>query len=152
MKTTVRFENAVRRLYDAFHSGNLEAMDCKKCAVGNIVGSDEWIYNSTLINEMRRELYSPEPMSIDIPNYCNSGYSGIELVNIERIFMHGRSRTKIYFKNDFRYNSPESQFKGLCAVVEYLCELDNIPNPMDYSALFETENNRPKLELQSVFQ
>lgn len=41
----------------------------------------------------------------------------------------------------------ELVFIALCAVVEYLCELDKIPNVMDYTKLFETENNQPKYSL-----
>ena len=41
----------------------------------------------------------------------------------------------------------EQQFKGLCAVVEYLCELDGIPNVMDYTSLFETKEGKPVKEL-----
>lgn len=36
MKTTKRFDNAVTKLYNAFHNGELNAMDCTMCAVGNM--------------------------------------------------------------------------------------------------------------------
>jgi P2-related tail formation protein len=67
-----------------------------------------------------------------------TGYSVSELIDVERIFIQntGRQKTK------------EANFKGLEAVVEYLCELDNIPNVMDYSSLFEyNEKNEPVKEL-----
>ncbi|MBO6632862.1 MAG: Na(+)-translocating NADH-quinone reductase subunit F, partial [Psychroserpens sp.] len=38
-------------------------------------------------------------------------------------------------------------FNGLSEVVRFLCQLDGVPNVMDYTKLFETENNRPKYEL-----
>lgn len=59
---------------------------------------------------------------------------------------------KIYSHHDTTENtSKDEQFKGLCAVVEYLCELEGIPNVMDYTCLFETDNNEPKHQLTEVF-
>lgn len=39
--------------------------------------------------------------------------------------------------------SNEALFNGLVAVVELLCELDNEPNVLDFSKLFEQENGEP---------
>lgn len=72
-----------------------------------------------------------------------SGYSSIELVEVERIFLES-------FK-DGGYRDKDKQFNGLCAVVEYLCGLEEIPNIMDYTKLFETENAAPKYELTIAF-
>lgn len=69
-----------------------------------------------------------------------SGYSVKELAKIEMVFLN-----KI-----LKDETKESQFKGLCAVVEYLCELEGIPNVMDYTCLFQTENNEPKYKLEEV--
>ena len=38
-------------------------------------------------------------------------------------------------------------FNGLNTTIEFLCKLDNIPDVMDYSKLFEFENDAPKYEL-----
>ena len=38
-------------------------------------------------------------------------------------------------------------FLGLHTTIEFLCKLDNIPNVMDYSKLFEFENDVPKYKL-----
>lgn len=129
-----RFTNAVVKLYNAFHKNQLIAMDCDKCAVGNLCDNDgEWKQAGGIIPEA----YSK-----------HTGYSSVELGNIEYLFMYGTKRSKhaypVWFASD---NRKETQFKGLCAVVEYLCELDNIPNIMDYTKLFETENNEPKYQL-----
>ena len=47
-------------------------------------------------------------------------------------------------------HSKHHQFKGLEAVVKYLCELDGIPNVMDYTSLFESVNDKPVNELQWI--
>ena len=40
MKTTKRFEDAVTKLYTAFHEGKLDAFDCSACAVGNMLDNE----------------------------------------------------------------------------------------------------------------
>lgn len=143
MKTTERFDKAVTKLYNAFHNGELNAMDCKMCAVGNMCdNTEEWVLNYE----------------------SDTGYSQFELENIEKVFMQG------YIPETETWRVVEKRFKGniladgwdaklvnkdnkdlcfiaLCAVIEYLCELDNTPNVMDYTKLFETENNQPKYQL-----
>ncbi len=80
----------------------------------------------------------------EIPNLTikRTGYSVYELAMVEAIFI-----------SEHHYATPvkECQFNGLCAVVEYLCELDNIPNVMDIQSLFEYENDYAKKELSEVF-
>jgi hypothetical protein len=154
MKTTKRFEDAVTKLYTAFHNGELDAMDCKHCAVGNMCdNSSEWangVGNMTSFGESHRILNS----------FINkTGYSNQELIKIEHIFLYGGE--KHLFRNtisngDVRHGNKtkqeqlDLQFKGLCAVIEYLCELDNIPNVLDFKGLFETEDNKPVNQLQFV--
>jgi len=36
-----RFTDAVSKLYNAFHKGELNAMSCTKCAVGNLCNNNE---------------------------------------------------------------------------------------------------------------
>ena len=138
MKTTERFDNAVSKLYKAYHNNRLNAFDCKACAVGNILNNDmSWdngYIGARQFNESHLQL---------------SGYSQIELNTVELKFMRGTNTTFQDAKFRHKLNEPnkETQFKGLCAVVEYLCELDNIPNVMDYTKLFESENNEPKYQL-----
>ena len=152
MKTTKRFEEAVTKLYKAFHEGTLDAMDCQHCAVGNLVGSKNWVIHGIPIGEENRIVNCFEN---------KTGYSRKELTIIEHIFIFGSKKgqnlTKLFSnsisKSDvisFKKTEEEQkelQFKGLCAVIKYLAELDNIPDPTDYSKLFETENNEAKYEL-----
>jgi hypothetical protein len=152
MKTTKRFEDAVTKLYTAFHNGELDAMDCKHCAVGNMCNnSDEWInIGLHLIGSFYR-------ISYDFIN--KTGYSNQELNKIEYIFIYGGEK-KLFLNNisniDVRLGMQtkqeqlDLQFKGLCAVIEYLCKLDNIPNVLDFKCLFETEDNKPVNQLQFV--
>ncbi len=147
MITTKRFDEAVSKLYDAFHDGTLNAFDCTACAVGNIVGNSNWVgVTYKFINQINGCIPN-DITDIDILNVENTGYSAIELRSVERIFMFGNCNGKTYFFRKAEDSNKEIQFKGLCAVVEYLCELDNIPNVMDYAKLFETENEQPKYQL-----
>jgi len=85
-------------------------------------------------------------------------YSDLELATVELKFIFGSdANINSYHEGSFEKSigdinlclskDKERNFKGLCAVVEYLCELDNIPNIMDYTSLFETKNDAPKKEL-----
>lgn len=135
MITTVRFDNAVSKLYKAFHDGSLDAMDCKMCAVGNMCDNKgEWDYLGVFYSRDKRESMFQEANIL----ISKTGYSVEELIKIESLFIDACDLDK---------GTKDQQFKGLCAVVEYLCELDNIPNVMDYTKLFETENEQPKYEL-----
>lgn len=136
MKTTERFEKAVTKLYTAFHDGLLNSFDCHSCAVGTICdGDNKWFFK--ILSRKIGDPVFPSKKVID------SMYSTFELGRIERIFVDNVPSK--YSKNK------EYQFKGLCAVVEYLCELDGIPNVMDYSSLFEYNENGAKNKLQTVF-
>lgn len=138
MKTTKRFDNAVRKLYTAFHENNLSAGLCNKCAVGNMVnGKTDWMgYVDGFKNTMHNQQKAYEQVK-------STGYTINEIVDVERIFES--TYDKFYYQGI--ETKTESQYKALCAVVEYLCELDNIPNVLDYTKLFETEEGKPKYEL-----
>ena len=140
MKTTERFERAVSKLYNAFHKGELNAFRCKHCAVGNICDNRADWAGSTLRVAPLILYTNKEAEKLS----QKTGYTCKHLINIERIFMGCFDYRDIG-------NERDKQFKGLCAVVEYLCELDGIPNIMDYTSLFETENNEPKKQLEEVF-
>jgi len=136
MKTTKRFENAVTKLYNAFHDGTLDSFDCSHCAVGNMCdNTDDWATARVSFDSEWDYRKNSAIMAAS-----KTGYSLFELSKVEKIFVE-------IVPFHLRENK-ETQFKGLCAVVEYLCELDNIPNIMDYTSLFETENNKPIKELQ----
>lgn len=144
MKLPIRLENAITKLYTAFHNGELNSCDCSKCAVGSMLdGYYGWR------NVIKTDVKSTVPTSIRsrrinknayVPQIEESGYSISELAEVELRFLNNAFIGK-------KKETKETQFKGLCAVVEYLFELDNIPNVMDYTKLFETENDKPKHQL-----
>lgn len=148
MKNTPRFEAAVPKLYNAFHEDRLNAYSCTACAVGNICNNiADWSLN--LCYNDYRLIIEPSLKESDFnglfssESVINSGYSLYELSKIEAIFLNKHRCIDLLVKEQVI----EAQFNGLCAVVEYLCELDNIPNVMDYTKLFETENDKPKYQL-----
>lgn len=135
-KPPIRLENAITKLYTAFHEGKLNSFECNACAVGTICdGSSLWA--NARMNGVNSSWNYKEPTAFKIAK--KAGYSLLEIEKIEQIFIK-----KVPFN---KRTDKEIQLKGLCAVVEYLCELDNIPNVMDYTKLFETENNEPKYQL-----
>lgn len=139
MKTSERFTNAVTKLYTAFHENRLNSLDCTACAVGNICNNTrEWSDVEGFIAFMGDDM---EGRRKGMKLINQTGYSVKELIKVEDIFVR-----KVDLKQ-----SKDSQFRGLCAVVEYLCGLEGIPNVMDYTSLFETENDAPKHQLSEVF-
>jgi hypothetical protein len=155
MKTTERFDNAVRKLYTAFHEGTLDAMDCEHCAVGNLCDNrrDWFSLNGLPIGDTQR-----------IPDTFrqNTGYSNQELVVIEHLFIYGTkpapgckfyntiSNPEVESGLRAKQEQRELQFQGLCAVVEYLAELDGIPNPFDLSELFGYDKAKAEKQLELI--
>lgn len=136
MKTTERFENAVTKLYNAFHYGELKLSNCTACAVGNICDNkSEWF---SPIIEIKKSIYNYAETFEIIENDTikKSGYSAFELSMIETKFAYGVNYANGEDKG-WTMETKETQFNGLCKVIEYLCELDNIPNVMDIQSLFE---------------
>lgn len=142
MKLPKRFTDATMKLYNAFHKGELRASNCEACAVGNICNNDyAWNRNWKTYIDVKGKFFVENRSDIPVECILETGYTIQQLQKVESVFLSGFNFTE---------NNPdenkESQFKGLCAVIEYLCELDNIPNIMDYTKLFETENDQPKYE------
>ena len=129
----MRYDTAVEKLYNAFNSGELNAMDCKRCAVGNLCdNNDEWVDVIPCGNSLKHieENYRKRPMEglSKYPEYEKglkviekTGYSPYELMMVEALFLdktgHKSGETK------------EEQFNGLIAVIEYLASLDDITIP-----------------------
>ena len=154
MKLPIRLENAITKLYTAFHDGTFNVWSCQACAVGNICGSDDWKHILSPLNRPNNFRLSvfPNRKESDFneitmtESMIKSGYTAFELSKIEKVFIDNHN---LLASDDSECNIRKTcQYNGLCAVVEYLCELDNIPNVMDYTKLFETEGGRPKYELQ----
>jgi hypothetical protein len=142
MKTSKRFNIAVKKLYNAFHNNTLHPEDCKQCAVGNILNNqDFWKHISD-------DHGSPNLNYVGLINQKFgkrfNGYTPLELLQIEIAFLKGCGyQLPLHHQNRKPKNPTDKDvlFNGLCSVVEFLCKLDNIPNIMDCTALFNY--NRP---------
>lgn len=135
MKTTPRFEQAIQKLYTAFHKGSLIPESCTHCAVGNICDNTEAWANFTNIHGSVRLNY----IGVVHQNLGRKyfGYSPIELLQIEAEFLKACGFS-LPLKGG--YIKPklgkDILFKGLTAVVSFLCQLDQLPDVMDCSKLF----------------
>ena len=140
MKTSERFENAVKKLYNAFHSGTLIPECYKQCAVGNICdNADSWKHltdnhGSTTLNYVG---LVNERLGRKI-----NGYKPSQLIRIEASFLRGCGYSLPLSHSSFRPKDPTSQdvlFDGLCETIVLLCEIEGIPDIMDFSNIFDYE-------------
>ena len=141
MKTTARFEHAVKKLYTAFHNNTLHPECCKQCAVGNICNNtDAWRHLSDFHGSLQLNYTGLVHQNLGRTFF---GYTPLELLKIEAAFLKGcgYSLPLHHTKRPTDSTNKETLFKGLCAVVALLCELDTLENVMDYSKLFAFEVN-----------
>ena len=138
--TSERFDKAIEKLYNAFHNGALNPECCNHCAVGNICdNTDSWknltdTHGSTQLNYIGI-------VNENIGRRFN-GYKPSELLQIEAAFLSGCG-----YPLPFTYKSRKSVdrtsndtlFDGLCSAVTFLCQLEGIPNIMDFEGLFDFE-------------
>lgn len=151
MKTSQRLDNALKKLYNALHEGNLHPECCKQCAVGNIMNNtDSWkhltdMHGSVVLNYVGM-------VNQNFGRRFN-GYTPHELLQIEAEFLKGCGYTLPLDRNCKKPQNPTDKdilFHGLCKTVEFLCKLDGVTNVMDYSKLFEFEKKIPKDELEAI--
>lgn len=151
MKTSKRLEQALVKLYNAFHNNRLNPEDCTACAVGNILDNhDSWKHLS--LNHGALQLSYVGTVHQNLGRKFN-GYSPKEILQIEKVFLEACGfKTPLCHYNPRPINpkSKERLFKGLSAVVALLCKFDNIPNVMDFSRLFEYEDNEPVYSLEKL--
>lgn len=137
MKTSSRFDSAIQKLYNAFHNQTLHPEDCTQCAVGNILDNqDFWKHISDYHGCL--ELNYVGLVNQKFGKRFN-GYTPLELLQIEIAFLRGCGyQLPLHHKNHKPENpkQPDTLFSGLQAVVGFLCKLDNIPDVMDCSELF----------------
>ncbi|QDO93734.1 Na(+)-translocating NADH-quinone reductase subunit F [Formosa sediminum] len=137
MKTTKRFNSAIHKLYNAFHSNTLHPECCKHCAVGNILdNTDAWKHLSDSHGSTKLNYLGQVHSSL---GRQFNGYTPKELLAIEVVFLEACGYVlPLHHKNKKPKNPTDKDtlFNGLSAVVSYLCKLDNIPDVMDCNALF----------------
>jgi hypothetical protein len=149
MKTSTRFDQAVQKLYEAFHQNRLNPDACTQCAVGNI-----------LDNKPFWRHFSDDHGSLNL-NYVGlvhqnlgrtfNGYSPLELLKIENSFLNacGYKLPFSKHKNSKKHHPTKDQlFDGLAAVVDTLCKIDGIPNMMDCTTLFDYKQSEISINVQ----
>lgn len=108
------FYKTIDILVKAFFAGTLNALDCRACAVGNILGHGCWSgskYNT------ETNTWTKKPIYFYIPAKNNSGYSNKELAEIEYSFITGCSYESVMDMTD------EANFNGLMSVVDTLIDI-----------------------------
>lgn len=161
MKTPERFDKAINSLVRAFLDETLAKGWCTACAVGNIIASS---YNQALDKN-----YLWGSVDCDgIPNdrwgnvFCTdergqqwrsltsdvltlvfkTGYSIEELAKIEFAFETNTELPGYKYDQYSPTEIMEDQYKGLMAVLDVLCEIDNIDlsTKKEYKKMFEYSN------------
>lgn len=147
MNTTSRFDQAIKKLYTAFHDNTLNPECCKQCAVGNILdNSESWKHLSDRHGSLELNYVGLVNQKF---GKRFSGYTPLELLKIESSFLKGCGYSLPLNHRGIRPENPtdkDTLFEGLCAVIDCLCKLDGINNIMNYSGLL---NHPPKRELVS---
>ena len=138
MNFTPRLEQAVLKLYRAFHDGHLNPECCKQCAVGNILDNKDFWKN------LSDEHGSPHLNYVGKVNEAFgkrfNGYSPSELLRIEMEFLTGCGYTLPFGPRKVKPENSTSKdvlFNGLVATVSFLCKLDGLPNVMDCTKIFD---------------
>lgn len=148
MKTSQRLENAIKKLYLAYHNNELHPECCKSCAVGNILDrTDSWQHLSDAHGSLKLNYLGNVHQALD---RRFNGYTPQELLHIEATFLNACGYELPFRRKNKRPKNPEDKdllFTGLSEVITVLCQLDHVANVMDYTKLFEVVNDRPKYEL-----
>src|SRR5690606_30299440 len=128
----------INKLYLAFHNNTLHPECCKNCAVGNILDNrDSWKHLSDSHGSLRLNY-----VGMVHQNFGRkfNGYSPMELLQIEAVFLSGCGYVLPLNQNNARPKNPtdnEVLFQGLSDTIAFLCKLDGVENIMDHSKLFE---------------
>jgi hypothetical protein len=131
-------ELAIEKLYTAFHNDQLNPECCCQCAVGNICDNRDFWKNFTEVHGSVTLNYVGRVNEAFGKKFY--GYSPLELLKIEAEFLIGCGYSlpiDRLGKRPERSISKETLFEGLSRVVAFLCVLDDIPNVMDCSQLFD---------------
>ena len=151
MDTSKRLEQAIRKLYIAFHNGTLHPECCKSCAVGNILDNkDSWKHLSDSHGSLQLNY-----VGLVNQNFGRkfNGYSPMELLQIETEFLKGCGYGLPLNRNNRKPKNPtdkEVLFQGLSSAIAFLCALDGVENVMDYSKLFEFREGKLGYEVMAV--
>ena len=146
MTLTPRLNQAIDKLYQAFHKDTLHPECCKQCAVGNILDrKDFWKHLSDDHGSLKLNYLGQIHESL---GRRFNGYKPSELLLIEKTFLEACGYQLPFHHNHKRPENPTDKnrlFDGLSAVIEVLCQLDTLPNVMDCSKLFQYEKTREQI-------
>jgi hypothetical protein len=147
MTTSFRLEQALKKLYVAFHNNTLHPECCRQCAVGNILDNrEDWKYLTDHHGSMELNYIGKVH---EVLGRKFNGYSPSELLKIEAVFLKacGYRLPLIHSnKNPKNITDKDVLFNGLNEVIKFLCKLDGVKNIMDYTQLFEITKNKPHLK------
>lgn len=153
MKTTIRLEQALIKLYNAYHNNRLNPEDCSACAVGNILDNhDSWKHLSDEHGSLKLSYIGRVHQNL---GRKFNGYTPEEILKIEKVFLDACGfKTPLCHYNTKPQNptSNDVLFNGLTKVIQLLCNFDNIPNIMGYSKIFEQENGDPVYHLETFLK
>lgn len=150
---TLRLEQALNKLYQAFYNDELVPECANYCAVGNICDNkDRWIH---LTDAHGSEKLNYVGVVNEKFGKRINGYLPSELLKTEALFLKACGYSLPLNHNSTRPIHPtskESLFDGLAVVIEYLCALDGVSNVMDYKSLFnyQEEANQNKRKVFSL--
>ncbi|MCB0437502.1 MAG: Na(+)-translocating NADH-quinone reductase subunit F [Mangrovimonas sp.] len=140
MNIPKRLDQAISKLYQAFHNSTLHPECCQQCAVGNILDrKDFWKHLSDDHGSLKLNYLGQVHESL---GRRFNGYKPSELLLIEKTFLEACGYQLPFHHNHKRPENPTDKnrlFDGLSAVIEVLCQLDTLPNVMDCSKLFQYE-------------
>ena len=169
-----RFTNVIDKLVKAFFEGNLEAGNCKKCAVGNVIEAEDSDWYFGAVKSLRKDearIAKMHAESIQLEERFGYPLSVIDKVEetFEQastviLFMEQRRTVQtLYTVREEHTDKPlryydggvpaseiteemhiQSQFAGLMAVVDLLCEIEGIENPIPVKEKF---THHPLMEL-----
>ena len=150
METSIRLGQAIQKLYKAFHNNELHPECCKQCAVGNILdNTDSWKHFSDHHGSLQLNYIGKVHQSL---GRTYNGYSPLELLKIEATFLKACGYKLPFHHENYKPKKMDKDvlFNGLAEVITFLCELEGVSNIMDYTKLFEFENDKAKYQLQIV--
>lgn len=152
MKTSRRLDAAITKIYTAFLNNKLNPDCCKQCAVGNILDkTDSWKHLSDDHGTLTLNYIGKVHQTL---GRKFNGYTPIELLQIERVFLEACGyQLPLNYKNKKPENpdNKDELFKGVQAVISFLCKLDNVTDIMDYTKLIAFENNDSKYKIPFIF-
>lgn len=151
MPAKSRFDHAIKSLYEGFYNGNLHPEDACRCAVGTICdGWSAWKHFSNDHGALKLNYVGKVHEGLGRRYF---GFLPSELLRIEAAFLKGCGYELPLDHRRFRPedpSDPEVQFKGLCAAIAVLCNLEGRADILPHTMAFDSLLQQKKVKLQSA--